>query len=75
MTERKLVNLGPKIGLVVLPEKVISKLIKITNKTVNTNEDYGYSLAGQIANQKILDEKGNLDLFKGSFKGSRSCFR
>ena len=57
MTERKLVNLGPKIGLVVLPEKVISKLIKITDKTVNTNDDYGYSLAGQIANQKILDEK------------------
>ena len=57
MTKRKLVNLGPKIGWVVLPKEVISKLIKITDKTVNTNEDYGYSLAGQIANEKKLDEK------------------
>jgi len=57
MIRRKLVSLGPKIGWVVLPKEVISKLIKITDKTVNTNEDYGYSLAGQIANEKKLDEK------------------
>ena len=57
MTKRKLVNLGPKIGWVVLPKEVISKLIKITDKTVNTNEDFGYALAGQIANERKLYEK------------------
>jgi len=57
MTIRKLVNMGPKIGWIVLPKEVIAKLIKITDKTVNTNEDYGHSLAGQIANERKLDEK------------------
>ena len=54
MTIRKLFAFGPKIGRIIMPENVVSELNSITDKTIKSNEDFGYALAGQIKNQKIL---------------------
>lgn len=62
MPSRKLLVLGSRIGKVVMPEKIISDLIDITDESVKSNEDFGHALAGQIKNEKVLtkDDLGNI---------------
>ena len=57
MTTRKLLVLGTRIGKVTMPKEIVSDLISITDESVNLNEDFGYALAGQIKNEKIITEK------------------
>ena len=62
MTSRKLLVLGSRIGKVVMPKEKVSDLISITDKSVSSNEDFGYALAGQIKNEKVLtkDDLGSI---------------
>ena len=62
MTSRKLLVLGSRIGKVIMPKEIVSELISITDKSVSTNEDFGYALAGQIKNEKVLtkDDLGSI---------------
>ena len=56
-TSRKLLVLGTRIGKIIMPKEIVSDLISITDKSINTNEDFGYALAGQIKNEKVLTKK------------------
>ena len=56
-TSRKLIVLGARIGKIIMPKEIVSDLISITDKSINTNEDFGYALAGQIKNEKVLTKK------------------
>jgi|TARA_B100000953_G_C17935932_1_gene395384 hypothetical protein len=62
MTSRKLLVLGSRIGKVVMPKEKVSDLISITDKSVSLNEDFGYALASQIKNEKVLtkDDLGSI---------------
>ena len=62
MTSRKLFVLGSRIGKVTMPKEIVSDLISITDKSVSSNEDFGYALAGQIKNEKVLtkDDLGSI---------------
>ena len=54
MPSRKLLVLGSRIGKVVMPKKIVSDLISITDKSVKSNKDFGHALAGQIENERVL---------------------
>ena len=56
-TSRKLLVLGTKIGKIIMPKEIVSDLISITDKSINSNEDFGYALAGQIKDEKVLTKK------------------
>ena len=56
-TSRKLLVLGTRIGKIIMPKEIVSDLISITDKSINSNEDFGYALAGQIKNEKVLTKK------------------
>ena len=56
-TSRKFLVLGTRIGKIIMPKEIVSDLISITDKSINTNEDFGYALAGQIKNEKVLTKK------------------
>ena len=56
-TSRKLLVLGTKIGKIIMPKEIVSDLISITDKSIKSNEDFGYALAGQIKNEKVLTKK------------------
>ena len=56
MTSRKLFVLGSRLGKVIMPKEIVSDLISITDKSISSNEDFGYALAGQIKNEKVLTE-------------------
>ena len=57
MTSRKFLVLGARIGKIIMPSEIVSDLISITDKSINSNEDFGYALAGQIKNEKVLTKK------------------
>ena len=54
---RKLIVLGARIGKIIMPKEIVSDLISITDKSINSNEDFGYALAGQIKDEKVLTKK------------------
>ena len=54
---RKLLVLGARIGKITMPKEIVSVLISITDKSIISNEDFGYALAGQIKNEKVLTKK------------------
>ena len=56
-TSRKLLVLGTRIGKIIMPKEIVSDLISITDKSINSNEDFGYALAGQIKYEKVLTKK------------------
>jgi len=56
-TSRKLLVLGTRIGKIIMPKEIVSDLISITDKSINSNEDFGYALAGQIKDEKVLTKK------------------
>ena len=56
-TSRKLLVLGARIGKIIMPKEIVSDLISITDKSINSNEDFGYALAGQIKDEKVLTKK------------------
>ena len=56
-TSRKLIVLGARIGKIIMPKEIVSDLISITDKSINSNEDFGYALAGQIKDEKVLTKK------------------
>ena len=56
-TSRKLLVLGTRIGKIIIPKEIVSDLISITDKSINSNEDFGYALAGQIKDEKVLTKK------------------
>ena len=56
-TSRKLLVLGARIGKITMPKEIVSDLISITDKSINSNEDFGYALAGQIKDEKVLTKK------------------
>ena len=56
-TSRKLLVLGARIGKITMPKEIVSDLISITDKSIKSNEDFGYALAGQIKNEKVLTKK------------------
>ena len=56
-TSRKLLVLGTRIGRIIMPKEIVSDLISITDKSINSNEDFGYALAGQIKDEKVLTKK------------------
>ena len=56
-TSRKLLVLGARIGKITMPKEIVSDLISITDKSINSNEDFGYALASQIKNEKVLTKK------------------
>tara|TARA_B100000029_G_scaffold67406_1_gene60083 strand:+ start:283 stop:966 length:684 start_codon:yes stop_codon:yes gene_type:complete len=62
MPSRKLFVLGSRLGKVIMPKEIVSDLISITDKSISSNEDFGYALAGQIKNEKILtkDDLGSI---------------
>ena len=57
MTSRKFLVLGARIGKIIMPSEIVSDLISITDKSINSNEDFGYALAGQVKNEKVLTKK------------------
>ena len=56
-TSRKLLVLGTRIDKIIMPKEIVSDLISITDKSINSNEDFGYALAGQIKDEKVLTKK------------------
>ena len=56
-TSRKLLVLGARIGKIIMPKEIVSDLISITDRSISSNEDFGYALAGQIKNEKVLTKK------------------
>ena len=56
-TSRKLLVLGTRIGKIIMPKEIVSDLISITDKSINSSEDFGYALAGQIKDEKVLTKK------------------
>ena len=62
MPSRKLFVLGSRLGKVIMPKEIVSDLISITDKSISSNEDFGYALAGQIKNEKVLtkDDLGSI---------------
>ena len=56
-TSRKLLVLGARIAKIIMPKEIVSDLISITDKSINSNEDFGYALAGQIKDEKVLTKK------------------